>query len=82
VFDTIMQVDFCQIKSIFAVAFLKHTSGEMRHKRAEGRTEIVGRPDVVVEFDERYLTAVARDDACDLRLSHYAAMHNGESRRC
>jgi phage major head subunit gpT-like protein len=51
-FDTIVQVEFFQIKSILTVTFLEHASGKMRHIRAEGRTEIVSRPNTVVKVDK------------------------------
>lgn len=51
-FDTVVQVEFLQVKGIITVAFLEHASCEMRHIRAEGRTEVVSCPDLVVKFDE------------------------------
>lgn len=74
-FNAIVLVEFFQIKSIVGVAFLKHPRGEVWHKRAEGRTEVVSCPDVVVKVDKRDISTVARDDTCDVITQWTAGNH-------
>lgn len=62
--NTVVEVDFSQIKRVLGEIFLQHMSSQIRHKKGEARREIVGCVEFMWHFAEFNVFAVARKNTC------------------
>jgi hypothetical protein len=77
-FDTVMEVEISEIKSVLAIAFLQHSRGEVWYEKAKGGGKVVCCPNQGSHFIELDIFTIARQDTW--RKKVYAVVLNESPR--